>query len=111
MLKKGVILAATCLASTAAAQTPDIIRWCNYYNRNNPSAAARCIQQQPYARPAAIPFGQSIRRRARPALSIARGARGFSSTSRSKPGEVKCPACGQVMNRKADIRINNNVNA
>jgi len=28
-----------------------------------------------------------------------------------KPGEVKCPACSQVMNRKADIRIVNNVSA
>jgi hypothetical protein len=28
-----------------------------------------------------------------------------------KPGEVKCPACSQVTNRKADIRIINSVNA
>jgi hypothetical protein len=28
-----------------------------------------------------------------------------------KPGEVRCPRCAHMMNRKADIRIINNVNA
>jgi hypothetical protein len=35
----------TCIATSATAQTPDVINWCNRYNRN-PMAVARCIHAE-----------------------------------------------------------------
>jgi hypothetical protein len=45
-----LIITAACLATSAAAQSPDIINWCNRYNRN-PIAVARCIRAETPAQP------------------------------------------------------------
>jgi hypothetical protein len=46
MLKRStILLAAACFATSAAAQAPDIINWCNRYNRDA-TAAARCIRAE-----------------------------------------------------------------
>jgi hypothetical protein len=63
-MRKILMIAAACLATSAAAQTQDVINWCNRYNRN-PMAVARCIRaetdqarpQQPY-RPGYQPLYQ-----------------------------------------------------
>jgi hypothetical protein len=57
-MRKIVIIAAACFATSAAAQTLDIINWCNRYNRN-PMAAARCIRADTGRAPAGAPVQQA----------------------------------------------------
>jgi hypothetical protein len=54
-----VLTTATIALNAAYAQTPDVINWCNRYNRN-PVAAARCIRAETGQVPTGAPLEQAV---------------------------------------------------